>query len=70
LIPCAECKKDISDRATACPFCGCPVSNERMPVATRDDSFFTRSRGCGDIVLYSPLILIVFIVILLTMHGC
>ncbi len=26
LIRCADCGKDISDRADACPHCGCPVS--------------------------------------------
>lgn len=25
LVPCPECKQQISDRATACPRCGCPV---------------------------------------------
>lgn len=25
LIKCKECGKEISDKATACPHCGCPV---------------------------------------------
>ena len=25
LINCPECKKEISDKATACPHCGCPI---------------------------------------------
>lgn len=25
LIPCSECKKEISDKASACPHCGAPV---------------------------------------------
>jgi DNA-directed RNA polymerase subunit RPC12/RpoP len=29
LINCAECSKEISDKAEACPHCGCPV--ERSP---------------------------------------
>jgi len=27
MIACAECGKSISDRADACPQCGCPVGN-------------------------------------------
>ena len=25
LINCPECKKEISDKATSCPYCGCPL---------------------------------------------
>lgn len=28
LVSCAECEKEISDRATACPQCGCPLGDE------------------------------------------
>lgn len=30
LIRCPECGKEISDKATACPFCGCPKSEWAM----------------------------------------
>lgn len=26
LIKCTECGKEISDKATVCPNCGCPVN--------------------------------------------
>ena len=29
LLPCPECNREISDRATACPQCGCPISKLR-----------------------------------------
>ena len=29
LINCSECGKEISDRATACPHCGCPLTTEK-----------------------------------------
>lgn len=28
LIKCEECGKEISDKAKACPFCGCPIEKE------------------------------------------
>lgn len=27
LIKCPECGKEISDKAGACPHCGCPIGN-------------------------------------------
>ena len=29
LIKCSECGKEISDRAIACPNCGCPIEKEK-----------------------------------------
>ena len=29
LIKCAECHKEISDKAKQCPYCGCPQSNNK-----------------------------------------
>jgi len=31
LIRCAECGKEISDRAAACVYCGCPVKQQPLP---------------------------------------
>ena len=34
LIPCSECGREVSDRATACPQCGAPVGAPwRLPAA-------------------------------------
>lgn len=30
LIDCPECSKEISDKASACPHCGCPVTQESL----------------------------------------
>jgi hypothetical protein len=32
-----------------------------MRVRTTEDSMWTRNRGCGDLVLYGPLILILIL---------
>ena len=29
LVPCPECKREISNQATACPHCGCPMKKEQ-----------------------------------------
>jgi len=31
LIKCPECNKEISDKVTACPHCGCPIVSLTMP---------------------------------------
>ena len=33
LIRCAECGKEISDRAAACVYCGCPVKQQPLPAS-------------------------------------
>jgi uncharacterized membrane protein YvbJ len=33
MIKCPECGKDISDNATACPHCGCPMEDIRKELA-------------------------------------
>lgn len=32
LINCTECGREVSDKATSCPHCGCPVSIVSVPV--------------------------------------
>lgn len=55
LIKCPECGREISDRASTCPGCGCPV--EKPEPANNSHAFFVRSidkdfvylecRGCS-----------------------
>lgn len=35
LIVCAECKKQVSDKASACPHCGSPVATAGVGVAVQ-----------------------------------
>ena len=66
LKPCPECKREVSDRAAACPHCGSPMAAPK-PLQTTEDSALNRNRGCGDIIIFGPLLLIaiIFIMILL-----
>ena len=71
LIMCPDCKREVSDKAEACPHCGCPLSDTPKRVHTTEDSFLTRSRGFGDIILYGPFIVIFFIILLVVAaRGC
>lgn len=36
LIKCPECGKEISDKAGACPHCGCPIGNMTQPIQNND----------------------------------
>ena len=36
LIKCPECGKEISDKAGACPHCGCPIGNTTQPIQSND----------------------------------
>jgi hypothetical protein len=38
LINCTECKKEISDKATACPSCGAPVKEINVFNANKNQS--------------------------------
>lgn len=36
LIKCSECKREVSDRAAACPSCGCPISSKNAKADLAD----------------------------------
>jgi len=80
LIKCPDCQKDVSKLAQSCPGCGRPLrvskptnyqDDKPKIVITRQDSVWKRNAGCGDLILYSPLImgLIYFIAVLKDCAG-
>jgi len=68
LISCPDCTSDVSDKAAHCPKCGHPISkkNDEEPqrVLTPDDSYLTSNRGCGDLILYGFLFLVIIAVVM------
>jgi DNA-directed RNA polymerase subunit RPC12/RpoP len=51
LISCAECNRQVSDRAIACPHCGCPVASPvkaRPPVAATKPKAATQEANRTD----------------------
>ena len=77
LTKCPDCQKEVSKLAQSCPGCGRPLleSPKAAPegpkrVITTEDSVMTRSRGCGDIIVFSPIILILLAVMVAMMGSC
>jgi len=77
LIKCPDCQKEVSKLAQSCPGCGRPLleSPKAAPegpkrVITTEDSVMTRSRGCGDIIIFGPIALILLAVIVAVMGNC
>ena len=47
LIRCPECKRELSDKASACPNCGCPISGAgSQTFIDKDDK--ARCPNCGS----------------------
>lgn len=74
LINCKECSTQISDKASSCPKCGCPVANEQdsyvnqglgeqLKVANTEKKIAKKKKG-GCL---KPLLIIVFIIFLIAL---
>ena len=53
LVKCPDCGAEVSRRASACPKCGAPIA------APKGENVLTRNRGCGDLILWPILLLII-----------
>jgi hypothetical protein len=49
LINCPECNKEVSDKAEACPHCGCGIKPKKTP---------SKGIGCGTVILFLAVIII------------
>ena len=77
---CPFCSETILKTANKCKHCG-EFLNKPPPISKTDtkgqdiievkkENVLNRNRGCGDIVIFGPVILIVIIVILFMSKGC
>ena len=65
---CPYCGEEILKTAIKCKHCKEFLNEEpNKRVITADDNMMTRNRGCGDLILYGPLI---FIFLVLVTRGC
>lgn len=46
LIKCLECGREISDKATVCIHCGCPIEKDRNLYATKKFVYMCMSTSC------------------------
>ena len=51
LIKCPECGREISDKAPACPHCGTPVANKKIPVHFEREKTFSGSLTTGTVMV-------------------
>lgn len=62
LIKCSECEKEISDKATSCPNCGCPLNNSQSRSTTFQDGNNKISTQTYSYCKYIPIKIIAVIV--------
>ncbi len=55
LIKCKECGKEVSDKAGACPNCGCPIEKESIFIEKAD---FADSISKGTVEIYTDKVII------------
>ena len=61
LIKCPECGKEMSDKATACPNCGCPIN--RIKTETEQDRINTREKNKGkNFLIFGGILFLVSVV--------
>lgn len=61
LIKCPECENEISDKAEACPKCGCPISKASDSISETSSSSYVYKRKIPIV----PIVVIVIIVAIL-----
>ena len=66
LIKCSECGKEISDKASACPNCGCPIKIENAETTNNTSQNQSNNKSNKKIII---IILLVMFVIMLLCAG-
>lgn len=61
LIECAECERQVSDKAAACPGCGAPIAAPHSPAAPASSSPVMRAgakwEGLGFLLIVAGMII-------------
>lgn len=78
---CPFCSEEIKPTAKKCKHCGefldksikpstPPVDNRKIQKVNTGENVLNRNRGCGDILIFGPIIFIVIIVLVFLSRGC
>jgi len=55
LIKCSECQKEISDKATACPHCGCPTGQPTNTLVQLDSAPHKRKKYRQGFLIFAAM---------------
>lgn len=66
LISCAECGKEVSDKASSCPNCGAPISDNNSVVLNSETSAKTTRAGTKYELIGFILMLVGMLALLIT----
>jgi len=69
LKPCAECGREVSDKATSCPQCGSPLFVERLNENLGGGIFSKFNCGCMLLVALAVLAFALAVPLLATAEG-
>lgn len=62
LIKCPECGKEVSDKASSCPSCGCPLATIATTVSEQATTIETQSKKNNNVKKVLPIIIGVVVV--------
>lgn len=69
LIKCPECGKEISDKAKACPNCGCPLEQKEEPVNVQTHRYTVKKNNIGKVIIAIMVFIIAVIGVLLYLKN-
>jgi hypothetical protein len=64
---CPECNKEVSDKASSCPYCGCPIQPDATPQevkvvqAPNKEGCFLQTMNVGCMIVAAVIIFIIIV---------
>ena len=64
LINCPECKKEISDKAEACPQCGCPIKSDSRKINAQLKTIQLTSKKLKGNILFASILFWIHVLVI------